>query len=102
MSEKTTISTIPLEEKTTIEVSGFFHKKLVSAYLCLSSKMTKEQMEIYIKHATDNTIKELPTEEDQINAVSLQTLISLIYEIENSFKNEGKLSEESVSKDTLS
>lgn len=91
-----TLSTIPLDAITSIKVSGEFHKRIVSVYISLVSRFTKEQSELYIKHVTEQTVDKLETEEDQINAVSLHTMIVLINDLEQAFKASDLIKEEVV------
>jgi len=87
-TKKITIDTIPPEAITTIKVSGMFYKKLMSVYMSYFSKLDQLKVIELGKAIGTAKIDELP-EEDQQDAVSLQTFTILLRTLDEAFKADG-------------
>lgn len=93
--KKETLVTIPLEEKVTIEVSGYFYRQILTSYFNFSSLIDKHKFEDICKALTNNTVDQLSTE-DQTHAVSVHTYLSLLKTLDDAFYAKGNSLKEDV------
>ena len=98
MSETKNIKmyTVSKEDIISLEISGAFYKRILGVYFNYSSKFTPEKFEELSIHSAKNTIEDLKSEQDRIDAFSLQTLIGLMTDIEFKFKSEGMIKEKDI------
>ena len=93
--KKETIVTIPLEDKVTIEVSGYFYRQILSSYFNFSSLFDNAKFESICKALSNNTVHEL-SDEDQIHAVSVHTYLALLKTLDDAFFAKGSPTKEEV------
>ena len=87
-TKKITLDTIPPDAVTSIKVSGLFYKRLMSLYVSYFAKIDQAKAQDLGKAIGANKIDDLP-EEDQMDAVCLQTLTILLKTLDDSFREDG-------------
>lgn len=98
MSETKTINihTVPQDSKISLDVSGHFYRRIVGMYFNYVKNFTPEKIEELNKAISDQKIDTLSVEQDKIDAYSIETLLILMKDIENHFKEGGFIKETGV------
>lgn len=91
-----TLHTVSIDDIVSIEVSGGFYKRLVGAYFNYVSKFTPEKFEELAVISAQDKYEQVKDEQDKIDAYSLNTIITLIAELENKFKDAGMIKKQEV------
>lgn len=94
--KKTKVAVIPNDAVTTINISGQFYGRIAGVYFNLVSKYSKEELTKLLKAVNDDKTRELPTEQEQLDAQSLETLLILTRGIEMAFEKSDKITQEEV------
>jgi hypothetical protein len=88
MSDKLSIKTVDKKSTTSIVISGSFMQRIQSIYFEYLEKLGKDKNEEIFKHLKEDTIKDISDNQLKTDAYNVQTLLTLIVEIENSFKDD--------------
>jgi hypothetical protein len=91
-SKKVKLRTIPATAVVNLDFSGAFHKRIVGAYFNYVSKIETASFEKIMQHMDKDEVNKLSGDE-LVDAVSLQTLLILISNLEKEF-TDAKLDEE--------
>jgi hypothetical protein len=95
-TKKITIQAIKPESIVSISISGFFHKRLISLYFNYASKYEPEKFKELCEIIGKNEIEKITDSKEQVDAYSIQTILSLLNEIEMTFKEAGLINPEEI------
>lgn len=87
MEEKIKYKALPHDALVDIKISGFFYKRLITLYTLLGQSVPQEDFaKVMDKIKTD-------TPADSVYELNIHTLMSIIFEIEKSAVEQGKIKE---------
>lgn len=93
MSDKETpkFEAIPAEAMIDIKMSGAFHKRLVGLYFNLCKKYDNDKLIELAKATTENKLDSLKSDDDRVDAYSLETMYILLRDVEKAFRSAGHI-----------
>ena len=87
---------IPRDAIVELKISGAFHKRLVLLYFNACKSYGPEKTEEYAHAIADRTFSKLATDQDRENAYSMETLFTLLKDLEQTFRDKGLLVQEEL------
>jgi hypothetical protein len=85
-TKKTTAYTVAPESIISLDVSGHFYKRLTALYFNLVKKIEPEDFEKISIALNESTVDKLESEQNKMDAHSLETMLVLMGNIELKFK----------------
>lgn len=95
MSKKVSIPVIQPDAVIEIKISGFFHKRLVGAYFNYAKKFEPKKFEELCTAIGNKQLDSL-SEEDRVDATTIETLLILISDVEKHFADAKLINDEEV------
>lgn len=91
-NKKITVSSIKPEDTVLVKISGGFFSRLQALYFHIVKDFDEEQF----KSLMTGILHKTKFKETESDAYNLQTIVTLLYSLEDEFKKAGLVSEKSV------